>query len=684
MKNIIRRAAYAVVALASMFSVSCSSDLDEITKPSNGSNNTSTSGITKLNASISQEESMATKAVLGAKGSNGVYPITWEVGDQLAVSNTQTSPSVFSAEFAGGNTEFVLSSGDAPINAKTTGAISAFYPAGMVTGFIDGKYVVNLPEVQRYTEGSFDKEAYLMGAYTTVSESAPNPNLEFKSLCSVLDLRVTSSYDTRVKRIVISSTSPLTGKGEVTLKADTKELTMASDANTSVILDCGETGVQVTAGTPKNFYVVVPSQDYENLRINVETTDGKFQIFNNTTKITLAKAKLAPVSLVYNNAKKIPVLTAGSIVNGRMKDAAYSKDNIKKVVFEVNSLRKSNKTVHSAANSPTEIYVSYDSGTIIISTLAPFIKVRKDSFGDLATGIFHGYKYLKTIEGLENLDTSDVESMKYMFWGCNRLESLDLSCFKTSNVTDMYWMFSGCSHLKSLKLDNFDTSNVTNMSGLFSNCKSLTSLDLRDFDTSNVTDMSLMFNECENLSSLNLNGLNMSKVTTMQNMFSGCKSLTSLDLNFVNTSGLVYASEMFSGCSSLISLDLRDFNTSNAKSLRDMFYGCSSLVSLDLSNFDTSKVTDMSGMFINCSSLTTLNLSNFITSNVTTMESMFSGCSNLASLDLSQFVISSNFKNANWMFLGAKDNVEIRCTKDVEDYLKTNKLSPSKATFTRP
>lgn len=533
MKNIIRRAVYAVVALASMFSVSCSSDLDEITKPSNGGNNTSTSGITKLNASISQEESMATKAVLGAKGFNGVYPITWEVGDQIAVSNTQTSPSVFSAEFAGGNTEFVLSSGDAPINAKTTGAISAFYPVGMVTGFIDGKYVVNLPEVQRYTEGSFDKEAYLMGAYTTVSENS-NPNLEFKSLCSVLDLQVTSSYDTRVKRIVISSTSPLSGKGEVTLGVSTKKLTMdQTEANTSVVLDCGDSGVELKKEVVKNFYVVVPSQDYGNLRINVETTDGEFQIFNNTEEISLGKAKLAPVRLAYNNVKKIPLLPSGLSLHNDMIRAATSANNIIRVVFEVNSSKTSTTIVNGNSTTRAPIYLNFNDGTITFSTPASWMKVNNDSFLDL----FFNFINLVEIVGLGNIDTSYATIMQETFSNCSSLTSIDLGRFNTSNVTTMSSMFDGCTSLTSLDLSSFDTSNVTTMSGMFTNCRNLIALDLSSFNTSSVENMSLMFKLCTSITSLDLSNFITKNVKNMGSMFSmfslptpGCK-LMSLDLS---------------------------------------------------------------------------------------------------------------------------------------------------------
>lgn len=616
MKNIIRRAAYAVVALASMFSVSCSSDLDEITKPSNGSNNTSTSGITKLNASISQEESLATKAVLGDKGSNDVYPITWEVGDQIAVSNTQDAPSVFSAESPGGNTTFALSQDDEPINAMTTGAISAFYPAGMVTDFIDGKYVVNLPEVQKHTEGSFDKEAYLMGAYATVTENS-NPNLEFKSLCSVLDLRVTSSYDTQVKRIVIYSTSPLSGKGEVTLNDGTKELKMSSDANTFVTLDCSESTVMLEKNKEKHFYVVVPAQNYTDVKIKVEDIDDNFQIFNNKIEISLKKAKLAPVPLAYNNAKSIPVFEEK--INYWWEVIAKMTTNIKKVSFEVNSSRVSTSTAHKKENNSAPIYVSFDkeNGTVTFSTPAGSMKSAPNSFEQFSRGRYGFLDQLTEIEGLENIDTSDMTDISAMFMGCKKLTSIDLSNFDTSNVIDMSHMFRGCTFM--------------------------TSLDLRNLNMSKVEDVQCMFFDCQKLESVSFGEFAVN-LKSMGSMFYHCYKLTSVDLSH--------------------------FNTSNVTDMSGMFYSCYQLASINVDGFDTSNVTDMSRMFTGCP-VTTLDLSHFVTSKVKDMHDMFGSCDKMETLDISQFEFSKGCYVNNFA-LGNKMLTKVYCTPTAKQYLLDN------------
>ena len=282
---------------------------------------------------------------------------------------------------------------------------------------------------------------------------------------------------------------------------------------------------------------------------------------------------------------------------------------------------------------------------------------------------------LKTIQGLENLDTSRVTNMYEMFDGCSSLTSLDVSHFDTSQVTDMSHMFHNCMELTSLDLSHFDTSQVTNMLRMFQYCPSLTSLDVSHFDTSQVTDMSWMFVDCENLKSLDVSHFDTSRVTTMEFMFEGCRNLTSLDVSHFNTSQVTDMANMFQECVSLTSLDVSHFDTSQVTDMRVMFgdcknlpsldvshfdtsqvihinlmfYYCENLADLDVSHFDTSQVTDMRWMFEGCESLTNLDLSSFDTSQVIYMNRMFADCKNLTSLDLSSFDTSQllNFINAS-------------------------------------
>ena len=191
---------------------------------------------------------------------------------------------------------------------------------------------------------------------------------------------------------------------------------------------------------------------------------------------------------------------------------------------------------------------------------------------------FSSLTYLKTITGLEYLNTEKVTNMYRMFYKCSSLTSLDVTHFNTANVTDMGYMFYKCSSLTSLDVTHFNTANVTDMSYMFSSCSSLTSLDVTHFNTANVTNMSTMFNNCSKLTSLDVTHFNTAKVTNMYSMFAYCVTLTSLYLT--------------------------NFNTEKVTSMGNMFSNCAALTTIYASSkFVTTLVSKSIGMFTNCEKL---------------------------------------------------------------------------------
>ena len=219
----------------------------------------------------------------------------------------------------------------------------------------------------------------------------------------------------------------------------------------------------------------------------------------------------------------------------------------------------------------------YDIETIKIKNI-----VFDESFKTYApTSLFSFFKdltELETIKDLKYLNTANVKYMSDMFWGCQKLSSLDLSKFNTANVKYMSDMFWGCQKLSSLDLSKFNTEKVTDMSGMFYGCQKLSSLDLSKFNTEKVEGMTSMFEECKNLSSLDLSKFNTEKVTDMRGMFYNCSTLTSLDLSNFNTERVESMSSMFSGCSTLQTIFASDkFVTDQVLGGYDMFIGCDNL-----------------------------------------------------------------------------------------------------------
>ena len=193
---------------------------------------------------------------------------------------------------------------------------------------------------------------------------------------------------------------------------------------------------------------------------------------------------------------------------------------------------------------------------------------------------FSGCTNLTSIEGIENLNTSNVKYMNEMFGQCSNLETLDLSHFNTENVVNMSNMFNGCTKLHKLNISSFNTENVTNMYGMFYGCSSLETLDLSHFNTRYV------------------------RKDGMNYMFNGCSSLSSLDVsNFITDKNSMQLDGLFQGCSSLQTLDLSSFDTRGAGSVNYLFDGCSALQTIYVSDLFKIYGVTSSNMFRDCHSL---------------------------------------------------------------------------------
>lgn len=203
--------------------------------------------------------------------------------------------------------------------------------------------------------------------------------------------------------------------------------------------------------------------------------------------------------------------------------------------------------------------------------------------------------------------------------------------FSTYTPTSLSEFFAYLTNLKTITgLEYLNTAKVTDMSYMFESCAKLTSLDVTNFNTGNVTDMSHMFSSCKSLTSLDVIHFNTAKVTYMNEMFFDCKSLTSLDVTHFNTANVTDMYGTFYGCTALTSLDVRNFNTTKVTDMSYMFAHCKALTSLYLTNFNTANVTNMGYMFYNCSSLTTIYASSkFVTTLVSNSIRMFYNCEKL-------------------------------------------------------
>ena len=296
--------------------------------------------------------------------------------------------------------------------------------------------------------------------------------------------------------------------------------------------------------------------------------------------------------------------------------------------------------------------------------------------------MFYGLENMKSIHGLENLNTTNVTNMSLMFQNCYSLTSLDLSSFNTQNVTEMVNMFDYCLSLRTIFCnDDWGKSSVLEYSkDMFSQCVSLVGgrgtkwtsdiIDARyarldggtsqpgyftmkeapkpevytEFvaETGTLTyyyddkraerkGVTEVYNPIKTPDALRFNDYNHKIVKAVIDPSMKNAPLTS-------TNGMFYGgtnTETFS-VKTLYKMTtiegLGNLNTAIMTDMQSMFFSCSALTMLDLSSFNTSKVTSMNGMFLGCNKLEVVDVSSFDISNVTDLYMMFSGCSNLKTI----------------------------------------------------
>lgn len=319
---------------------------------------------------------------------------------------------------------------------------------------------------------------------------------------------------------------------------------------------------------------------------------------------------------------------------------------------------------------------------------------------------FNGFLQLTEIKGIKNLNTSNVSDMAYMFAGCSKLKSVDLTYMYSPYVKNMSYMFCDCSSLKTVYLKGLNTSNVENMNNMFERCTSLGYLDLSSFNTQKVKNFEKMFYGCSWLKAIYASPkfvvVNSPNLISKALMFELCYQLAGesksyypahvngdyakidggyfldatylkpwvkqndktftfyygykktlgegeykLDdwLNKKNNDKTVFTKATFDESFALYqptSCDSWFFYYLKLEEIENLHY------------LNTSKVTTMEGMFMQCSVIKSLDLSAFETSKVENFYGMFAHCKELESLDVSNFDTSAA-TNMREMF--------IRCLK---------------------
>ena len=225
---------------------------------------------------------------------------------------------------------------------------------------------------------------------------------------------------------------------------------------------------------------------------------------------------------IYND---LPIMEYGSNFNERMNDYKSSiltvtvLDNINipensYKIFDVSKNQDETVKAWLVENNENtnmyDLYIGGDEGVEIESCFS----------------MFQGFSECTNIN-IEYLYTEKVENFDNMFFEDNKLIELrNSSTLVTSKATNLRYMFYMCIKLKSIDTSKWDTSNVINMFGTFRMCQSIENLNLSNLDTSKVNYMDYLFQYCQKLKTIYVSDKwNNDAVTSSENMFQECSSL---------------------------------------------------------------------------------------------------------------------------------------------------------------
>ncbi len=244
---------------------------------------------------------------------------------------------------------------------------------------------------------------------------------------------------------------------------------------------------------------------------------------------------------------------------------------------------------------------------------------------------------LTTIEGLGNINWSNVTDASYMFADDVKLQSIDL---RDVNLTGKKCehMFQNCSALKTIYCDEDYTSTLASSTQMFYGCSSLQGHRGTTYNSSH-TDASYARPDGGTIAPGYFTG-------KLKELYSRCSSDTTVLILYYDDKCDISGGDIY-------------WNTKNAGKYRDKVLIVMFDASMDnyhptsiarwfsdytvlteisgMKKLHTDQVTDMTETFANCYALEKLDVTNFQTSKVKSMDAMFMGCKALKELNVNNF-----------------------------------------------
>lgn len=244
------------------------------------------------------ERDKDTKTVLSESDSENLKKVLWQPGDAIGVSPevtvaydiTWTDVSEFTSTLSTPD-----SSSDFEGSASFASRYKAFYPYTDAVRDYNNVFIFDMPDVQKYVDGSFDSNAAIM-----VAVADRGKEFDFKNVCGIVALQLTG--EKAVRSITFSGSDPsgspvpLGGSFEVDPYADEPVMTPYGNSamGYSMTLDCVKP-IQLDLSEATPFYLMLPPATYESFNLIITTDDGELML-KSGRNLTITRSHIKPTS----------------------------------------------------------------------------------------------------------------------------------------------------------------------------------------------------------------------------------------------------------------------------------------------------------------------------------------------------------------------------------------------------
>lgn len=248
--------------------------------------------------------------------------IRWESGDRILIFNGSTLADIYQVQDDGvGETsagfDYVECVSEGFASGSDINHNIAFYPLNARVKCAKADNLENtnayeltnviIQDIQEYQDNSFASGSFPMVA---VTQSVKDNKLIFKNICGGLKLQL--SGDCCVRDIAITGNDDEIIAGEATVSAyvdrSSPMIEMEPAGSTSVTLDCGEAGVQLSPDVLTNFILTLPPVCFsKGFSVLVTDTDGRIAILKTSNPQQIYRSSLLRMPEVTLNSAEMSI-----------------------------------------------------------------------------------------------------------------------------------------------------------------------------------------------------------------------------------------------------------------------------------------------------------------------------------------------------------------------------------------